>query len=108
MLSILALIAATAGAPQSPSAAATRAPNAANTQVASQTATQLPSYPVTVVYLGCQIHQTALAECQVVNNDPVEPGAAAEALKLASGMSVPAGLGERLGGHIVVKLNIKQ
>ena len=109
MLSILALIAATAGAPQSPSAAATRAPNAANTQVASQTATQLSvSDPVTVVYLGCQIHQTALAACQVVNNDPVEPGAAAEALKLASGMSVPAGLGERLGGHIVVKLNIKQ
>ena len=104
MLSILALIAATAVAPQSPAVAA----RAANTQVASQTATQLPSDPVTVIYLGCQIHQTALAACQVVNNDPVEPGAAAEALRLASGMSVPEGLGERLGGHIVVKLNVKQ
>lgn len=104
MLSILALIAATAGAPQSPALVA----HAANTEVASQTANQISSDPVTVVYLGCQIHQTALAECQVVNNDPVEPGAAAEALKLAAGMSVPAGLGDRLGGHIVVKLNVKQ
>ncbi len=103
MLSILALIAATAGAPQSPALVA----HAANTEVASQTASQMSS-DVTVVYLGCQIHQTALAECQVVNNDPVEPGAAAEALKLAAGMSVPAGLGDRLGGHIVVKLNVKQ
>lgn len=90
MLSVLALIAATAAAPQPASIPAAHADD------------------VTVVYLGCQIRQTALAECQVVNNEPVEPGAAAEALKLAAGMSVPQGLAERLGGHIVVKLNVKQ
>jgi len=88
VLSVLALIAATA------------APQPAAVQAA-------PVEDVTVVYLGCQIRQTALAECQVVNNEPVEPGAAAEALKLAAGMSVPQGLAERLGGHIVVKLNVK-
>ncbi len=90
MLSVLALIAATAAAPQTAAIPAA------------------PAEDVTVVYLGCQIRQTALAECQVVNNEPVEPGAAAEALKLAAGMSVPQGLAERLGGHIVVKLNVKQ
>lgn len=97
MLSILALIAVTATSPQGVSGL-----------------TQTPSQPaaaqsdVTVVYLGCQVRQTLLADCQVMNHDPVEPGAAAMALKLASGMSVPQALADRLGGHIVVKLNVKQ
>ena len=99
MFTVLALIAATAAAPQS---SLTQMASAAPAPIAA------PAADVTVVYLGCQIRQTALAECQVVNNEPVEPGAAAEALKLAAGMSVPQGLGERLGGHIVVKLNVKQ
>ena len=98
MLSVLALIAATATAPQTSIARLTEAP----------VVQAAPADDVTVVYLGCQIHQTALAECKVVNNDPVEPGTAAEALKLAAGMSVPQGLAERLGGHIVIKLNVKQ
>jgi hypothetical protein len=98
VLTVLALIAATAAAPQS----------SLNQLASAATAHAAPAAEVTIVYLGCQIRQTALAQCQVVNNDPVEPGAAAEALRLAAGMSVPEGLGERLGGHIVVKLNVKQ
>ncbi len=98
LLSVLALIAVTATSPQTQMARLTQTP-------AAQAA---PADEATVVYLGCQIHQTTLAECQVVNNDPVEPGVAAEALRLAAGMSVPEGLAERLGGHIVVKLNVKQ
>lgn len=96
MLSILALIVASAGVPQ------------ASLDRVSAAAAAPPAEAVTVVYLGCQIQQTALTACQVVNNDPVEPGAAAEALKLASGMSVPQAVADRLGGHIVVKLNVKQ
>ncbi|MDR3508155.1 MAG: hypothetical protein P4L64_09690 [Caulobacteraceae bacterium] len=98
LLSVLALIAATATAPQTKLDHLTQDP--APQMVAAEN--------VTIVYLGCQIRQTALAECQVVNNDPVEPGAAAEAMKLAAGMSVPQALADRLGGHIVVKLNVKQ
>ena len=97
MLSILALIAASVGVPQ-----------ASLDRVAAAAIAPAPAEAVTVVYLGCQIHETALTACQVVNNDPVEPGAAAEALKLASGMSVPQSVADRLGGHIVVKLNVKQ
>ncbi len=62
---------------------------------------------VTVVYVGCSIRQTVLSDCKVVNQNPVEPGAAAMALKLASGMSVSQALADKLGGHIVVKLNVK-
>ena len=98
MLSVLALIAATASAPQTSLARMTETP----------VVQAAPADAVTVVYLGCKIQQTALAECQVVNNDPVEPGVAAEALKLAAGMNVPQALADRLGGHIVVKLNVKQ
>ena len=98
MLSVLALIAATAATPQTQIARLSQAP----------VVQAAPAEEVTVVYLGCQIQKTALSECKVVNNDPVEPGTAAEALKLAAGMSVPEGLAERLGGHIVVKLNVKQ
>ena len=84
------------------------------------TATTTPSLPdlaqpapaadagVTVVYLGCNVHETALSDCQIVNHDPVEPGTAAAALRLATGMSVPQALADRMGGHIVVKLNVKQ
>lgn len=98
MLTVLALIAA-AATPQS--SLSQQMASAAQVQPTSAAA-------VTVVYLGCQIDKTALTACQVVNDEPVEPGAAAEALRLAAGMNVPQGLGERLGGHIVVKLNVKQ
>ena len=94
MLSILALIAITTTSPQI-SSGLLQAPT-------------VESGSVTVVYLGCQVRQTVLADCQVVNHEPVEPGAAAMALKLAAGMSVPRALADRLGGHIVVKLNVKQ
>ncbi len=91
MLPVLALIAATAAAAPAPSA-----PDAAS-----------PS-GVTVVYLGCLVRGQALSDCQVVNHDPVEPDAAATALRLASSMSVPAGLADHAGARIVVKLNVKQ
>lgn len=94
MLSVLALLAVTA----------TSAPISAHGPVSS-----LPTADgVTVVYLGCDVRDTQLADCKVVNNDPVEPGTAALALKLASSMTVPQALADRAGGHIVVKLNVKQ
>ena len=96
MLTVLALIAVTATHPPAPSAM-TQTPE-----------TPAVSQGVTVVYLGCQVRETMLADCKVVNDDPVEPGAAAMALKLALGMSVPQALADRLGGHIIVRLNVKQ
>ncbi len=95
MLSLLAVIAVTATSTPMPSFAPT-APLAPQADA------------VTVVYLGCEVRQTLLSDCKVVNHEPVEPGAVAEALKLASGMMVPQDLADRLGGHIVVKLNVKQ
>lgn len=97
LLPILALIAITATAPQM-SSGLTRAPSTPPEA----------SEGVTVVYLGCQVQNTSLSDCKVVNRDPVEPGAAAMALKLASGMSVPQALADRQGDRIVVKLNVKQ
>ncbi len=98
MLPILALIALTATSPKVTSDLLQQ-PSAQQTEVASD---------ITVVYVGCQIQATVLSDCRVVNPDPVEPGAAAMALKLAAGMSVSQDLADRLGGHIVVKLNVKQ
>ena len=57
-----------------------------------------------VVYLDCQVSPPALTDCKVVNDDPVDAAAAATALKLAEGMSVPPALAGR--GRIVVKLNV--
>ena len=59
-----------------------------------------------VVYLGCQVSLTSLTDCRVVNDGPVDPAAAATALKLSKEMSVPQGMADRTGGHIVVKLNV--
>ncbi len=62
---------------------------------------------VSVVFLNCQVGQTALTDCKVVNNDPVDATAAAQAVKLAEAMAVPAGLAERTPGRIMLKLNVQ-
>jgi hypothetical protein len=59
-----------------------------------------------VVYLGCQIALTSLTDCKVVNDGPVDAAAAATALRLSRQMSVPEGLAQRTGGHILVKLDV--
>jgi hypothetical protein len=59
-----------------------------------------------IVYLGCQVTLTSLTDCRVVNEGPVDPAAAATALKLSRQMTIPQDLADRTGGHIVVKLNV--
>ena len=59
-----------------------------------------------VILLGCQVTLTSLTDCRVVNDGPVDPAAAATALKLAHDMTISRELAERTGGHIVVKLNV--
>jgi len=59
-----------------------------------------------VIYLGCQVSLTSLTDCRVVNEGPVDPAAAATALKLAQQMTISQDLADRTGGHIVVKLNV--
>jgi hypothetical protein len=44
----------------------------------------------------------------VVNPGPVDPDAAATALKLARDMTVTQEIADRSGGHIVVKLDVGQ
>lgn len=61
---------------------------------------------VSVVFLNCQVGQTNLTDCRVINDDPVDSTAAAQALKLAMAMTVPASLAERSPGRIVLKLNV--
>ncbi|HEX7760143.1 MAG TPA: hypothetical protein VF459_11615 [Caulobacteraceae bacterium] len=63
---------------------------------------------VSVVFLNCQVGQTALTDCKVVNDDPVDAGAAAQAVKMAEAMAVPEALAQRNPGRIMLKLNITQ
>jgi hypothetical protein len=60
-----------------------------------------------VIYVGCQVSEkSALTDCRVVNEGPVDATAAATALKLAQQMVIPESLAYQTGGHIVVKLNV--
>ena len=59
-----------------------------------------------IVYLNCQVTATTLTDCRVVNEGPVDPDAAATALKVSHDMTIPQALADRTGGHIVVKLNV--
>ena len=95
LLAILAAAALTG-----PSAAAPRI------DVSEPTAEAARQAETRVVYLGCQVSLTSLTDCRVVNDGPVDPAAAATALKLSKEMSVPQGMADRTGGHIVVKLNV--
>ena len=61
---------------------------------------------VSVVFLNCQVGQTALSDCKVVNQDPVDAGAAAQAVRMAEAMAVPAALAGRNPGRIMLKLNV--
>ncbi|HEX4180356.1 MAG TPA: hypothetical protein VHY32_06165 [Caulobacteraceae bacterium] len=76
--------------------------------VAEPTADAARQVEARVIYLGCQVTLTSLTDCRVVNDGPVDPAAAATALKLSRQMSVPEGLADRTGGHIVVKLDVTQ
>jgi hypothetical protein len=61
---------------------------------------------ISVVYLDCQVGQTALTDCRVINDEPVDERAAQSALKLAAGMAVPPALAARNPGRITLKLNV--
>lgn len=74
--------------------------------VSEPTAAAARQVEARVIYLGCQVTLTSLTGCKVVNDGPVDPAAAATALKLAQQMSIPQELADRTGGHIVVKLNV--
>jgi hypothetical protein len=74
--------------------------------VSEPTAAAVRQAEARVIYLGCQIAQTNLTGCQVVNEGPVDPAAAATAVKLANQMTIPQDLADRARGHIVIKLNV--
>lgn len=59
-----------------------------------------------VIYLGCQITLTSLTSCKVVNEGPVDPAAAAAALKTVQQISIPQELADRAKGSIVLKLDV--
>ena len=63
---------------------------------------------MSVVFLNCQVGQTNLTDCKVVNDDPVDATAAARAVKMAEAMAVPTALAQRNPGRIMLKLNIMQ
>ena len=98
---LIAILAAAAGLVGQPAAAPRIAVSEPTADAARQAETR-------VIYLGCQITLTSLTDCRVVNDGPVDPAAAATALKLSREMTVPQGLADRTGGHIVVKLNVAQ
>ena len=91
LLSLFALTLATAPAAAAPHAASDAAEAAG----------------VSVVFLNCQVGQTTLTDCRVVNEGPVDANAAAQAVKLAEAMAVPAALAERNPGRIMLKLNVQ-
>jgi hypothetical protein len=95
-LSVLAVSAGLAGHPVA-------APRIAVSEPTAEAAQQVASR---VIYLGCQVTLTSLTGCRVVNDGPVDPVAAATALKLSQQMTIPQELAQRTGGHIVVKLNV--
>ena len=98
---LLAVLAAAAGLAGQPAAA----PRVDVSEPTAEAARQLEAR---VIYLGCQISATSLTDCRVVNPGPVDPAAAATALKLARDMTVSQDLANRSGGHIVVKLDVGQ
>jgi hypothetical protein len=98
---LLAVLAAAAGLSGQPSAAP-------RIDVSEPTADAARQAEARVIYLGCQVTLTSLTDCRVVNEGPVDPTAAATALKLSRQMTIPQGLADRTGGHIVVKLNVAQ
>lgn len=61
-----------------------------------------------VVYLGCQVSDTSLTDCKVVNDEPVDAGVAGVAIQLAQSMTLPQTLAERNTGRIVVKFTVKR
>jgi hypothetical protein len=63
---------------------------------------------MSVVFLNCQVGQTNLTDCKVINDDVVDAGAAAQAVKMAEAMAVPEALAQRNPGRIMLKLNITQ
>jgi hypothetical protein len=81
------------------------APSAASTPHPAADAAQAAG--VAVVYLNCQVGQTTLTDCKVVNEGPVDSTAAAQAVKLAEGMAVPASLAAANPGRIMLKLNVQ-
>jgi hypothetical protein len=74
--------------------------------VSEPTADAAKQVEARVIYLGCQVTLTSLTDCHIVNEGPVDPTAAATALKISQQMTIPAELAQRTGGHIVVKLNV--
>ena len=62
---------------------------------------------VAVVFLNCQVGDKTLTDCRVVNEGPVDANAAAQAVKLAEAMAVPAALAEHNPGRIMLKLNVQ-
>ena len=96
LLSILAIAAGLSGQPMA----------SPRIDVSEPTAAAARQAEAHVIYLGCQVALTSLTDCRVVNEGPVDPAAAATALKLAQQMTIPQDLADRTGGHIVVKLNV--
>jgi len=96
LLSALAIAAGLSGAPLP----------APRIDVSEPTAAAASKAQARVIYLGCQVALTSLTDCRVVNEGPVDPAAAATALKLAQQMTIPQDLADRAGGHIVVKLSV--
>ena len=74
--------------------------------VSEPTAAAAKQAEARVIYLGCQIALTSLTGCKVVNEGPVDPAAAASALKTVQQMTIPQELADRAGGHIVLKLDV--
>ena len=95
-LSVLAVAAGLAGQPLA----------APRIDVSEPVAAAAQQSQARVIYLGCQVTLTSLTDCRVVNEGPVDPAAAATALKLSRDMAISRELAERTGGHIVVKLNV--
>jgi hypothetical protein len=98
---LFAALAAAAGLAGQPSAAP-------RVDVSEPTVEAARHLEARVIYLGCQISLTSLTDCRVVNPGPVDPDAAATALKLARDMTVTQEIADRSGGHIVVKLDVGQ
>jgi hypothetical protein len=99
---LLTVLAAVTGLATSPAPSPSRV---AVSDAVSPTAQ--PADATRVIYIGCQVSEkSALTDCRVVNEGPVDPAAAATALKLAQQMVIPESLAYQTGGHIVVKLNV--
>jgi hypothetical protein len=98
---LFAALAAAAGLAGQPAAAP-------RVDVSEPTADAARQVEARVIYLGCQVSLTSLTDCRVVNEGPVDPAAAATALKLAREMTVSQDIASSSGGHIVVKLDVGQ